>query len=186
MGWEGSDKDEDVMIELFNRRRLKKRKTQKPNPAATLFRLLKSLGPVSKHLADLGSHHGNWTRRARAALGFARTKVEMCCLDTVMGARDQSAPEIVRIDAEGFDLQGPDGAASPLATAEEVVIEAAVANPSMSKTIAVALARIKELGRMLFHTTDLNRTPDRNALWLVEAVFIRKGGALGHARAVYR
>jgi len=41
------------------------------------------------------------------------------------------------------------------------------------------------LGFRLFDLTDLNRTPTRNLLWLVEAVFVRKGSAIDEAASTF-
>ena len=46
-------------------------------------------------------------------------------------------------------------------------------------------ARMELLGFRLFDITDLNRMPN-GTLWLIEAVFVRKGSAIDAASQIYR
>lgn len=116
------------------------------------------------------------------AEGLEQIDVELCRLDTVLAG---NTPEIVKIDAEGFDLKVLDGGAQVLSTAEVVLIEAAVANPTFENTVWSVMQRMDALGFHLFDITDLNRMPERRILWLIEAVFVRKGGALHKASQTF-
>ena len=93
--------------------------------------------------------------------------------------------DILKIDAEGLDLQVLDGAGETLSTTEIVLIEASVSNPDYPNSAIAVIQKMDCLGFRLFDLTDLNRTPNRNLLWLVEAVFVRKGSAIDVAASTF-
>lgn len=109
-----------------------------------------------------------------ASSGMAQGEVEICRLDTAMASSPFGPPQIVKIDAEGLDLKVLEGAATTIAQAEVVLIEATVACPEYPNTAAIVFQHMDALGYRLFDITDLNRSPERGVLWLIEAVFIRK------------
>ena len=98
---------------------------------------------------------------------------------------DIGAADIVKIDAEGLDLQVLDGAGETLSTTEIVLIEASVSNPDYPNSALAVIQKMDCLGFRLFDLTDLNRTPHRNLLRLVEAVFERKGSAIDEAASTF-
>jgi FkbM family methyltransferase len=117
--------------------------------------------------------------------GFRQSEIEICKLDTIMRNCDFGAADIVKIDAEGLDLQVLDGAGETLSTTEIVLIEASVSNPDYPNSALAVIQKMDCLGFRLFDLTDLNRTPTRNLLWLVEAVFVRKGSAIDEAASTF-
>jgi FkbM family methyltransferase len=117
--------------------------------------------------------------------GFSQSEIEICTLDTIMRNCDFGAADIVKIDAEGLDLQVLDGAGETLSTTEIVLIEASVSNPDYPNSALAVIQKMDCLGFRLFDLTDLNRTPNRNLLWLVEAVFVRKGSAIDVAASTF-
>jgi FkbM family methyltransferase len=120
-----------------------------------------------------------------AAQGFTQAEVDICRLDTIMATSDFGMPQIVKIDAEGLDLKVLDGAPKTIAKAEVVLIEATVSCPEYPNTVAIVFARMEVLGFRLLDITDLNRMPN-GTLWLIEAVFVRKGSATDAASQIYR
>jgi hypothetical protein len=120
-----------------------------------------------------------------AVQGFVQSEVDICRLDTMTTKSDFGMPQIVKIDAEGLDLKVLDGAPETIAKADVVLIEATVACPEYPNTAAMVFARMEGLGFRLFDITDLNRMPN-GTLWLIEAVFVRKGSALDAASQIYR
>ena len=117
--------------------------------------------------------------------GFIQSEIEICKLDTVMKNCEFGAANIVKIDAEGLDLQVLDGAAETLRATEIVLVEASVSNPDYPNSAIAVIQKMDCLGFRLFDLTDLNRTPNRNLLWLVEAVFVRKGSAIDMAASTF-
>lgn len=120
-----------------------------------------------------------------AAQGFEQSEVEICRLDTVLAASDFGMPQIVKIDAEGLDLKVLDGAPQTVAKADVLLIEATVSCPEYPNTAAIVFARLDAEGYRLLDITDLNRMPN-GTLWLIEAVFVRKGSAIDAASRIYR
>lgn len=118
--------------------------------------------------------------------GFRQEQIRICQLDTLVGTSDFGAPDVIKIDAEGLDLQVLDGAQQTLAKAEVVLIEATIANKDYPNTLLAVVQKMDGLGFRLFDITDLNRTPERQILWLIEGVFVRKDGALDTAGSTYQ
>lgn len=117
--------------------------------------------------------------------GFIQSEIEICKLDTVMKNCEFGAANIVKIDAEGLDLQVLDGAAETLRETEIVLVEASVSNPDYPNSALTVIQKMDLLGFRLFDLTDLNRTPNRKLLWLIEAVFVRKGSAIDIASSTF-
>lgn len=119
------------------------------------------------------------------AQGLTQDEIEICKLDTAMAASPFGAPDIVKIDAEGLDLKVCEGAPETLAQVQVLLIEATVACPEYPNTASAVFGKMDALGFRLFDITDLNRTPGKGILWLIEAVFVRKGSRLDMASRVY-
>lgn len=120
-----------------------------------------------------------------ARQGMPQETMPIRRLDTAMDASPFGRPQMVKIDAEGLDLSVVAGGPQTIAGADIVLIEATVANGVYPNTAAIVFARIDELGFRLFDITDLNRTPERGVLWLIEAVFVRKDIPLASQVQVY-
>lgn len=119
------------------------------------------------------------------ARGFTQSELEICKLDTAMVGCAFGPPDIVKIDAEGLDLQVLEGATETLRTTEIVLVEASVSNRDYPNSILAVLQKMDHLGFRLFDLTDLNRTPNRKLLWLVEAAFVRKESATDVAASAF-
>lgn len=117
--------------------------------------------------------------------GLAQGEIEICKLDTAMAASSFGAPDIIKIDAEGLDLKVLEGAPETLAQAQVLLIEATVACPTYPNTASAVFAKMDSLGFRLFDITDLNRSPEKGILWLIEAVFVRTGSHLDTTSQVY-
>jgi FkbM family methyltransferase len=119
-------------------------------------------------------------------MGFEQTEVEIVRLDTVMAGSPFGPPDLVKIDAEGLDLKVLEGGADTVAQAQVVLVEATVACPEYPNTAAIIFQKMDDLGFRLFDITDLNRTPEQDVLWLIEATFVRKGSAIEAASRHYK
>jgi FkbM family methyltransferase len=120
------------------------------------------------------------------AQGMVQGEVELCRLDTAMLGSTFGQPDIIKIDAEGLDLNVLDGAPISVSRATIVLIEATVACPTYSNTAALIFQKMDGMGFRLFDITDLNRSPELGVLWLIEAVFVRKDTALAAAATQYQ
>ena len=107
--------------------------------------------------------------------GFGYETVEVVSLDSFfLRNPPANSPEMVKIDAEGWDLEVLRGAKKTLSQTNIVFVEAGVLNKRFENSVAGVLSFMTESGFELVDITDLNRTRDLSALWLVELAFARK------------
>lgn len=113
-----------------------------------------------------------------SSLGLPQIEVPVVALDDFLPRKGLPSPDILKIDAEGWDLEVLKGAAKTLDSCEIVLLEAAVLCKEFNNRIDRVISAMRERGYLVFDITDLNRTTFQNALWLVEIAFVREGGAL--------
>ena len=142
------------------------------------------LASFTIHCRDDSSSFSYSKQQAREG-GYQQEEVRLHRLDSFMKNHHFGAPEIVKIDAEGFDLEVIDGAKETLNTADVVFLEASVSNPQYRNSVLFVFQRMSDLGFKLFDITDLNRAPKYGALWLVELVFVRQSGEIASKAATY-
>jgi FkbM family methyltransferase len=106
----------------------------------------------------------------------ANTTVSVITLDQVVASA--SMPDMVKIDAEGFDLKVLRGAATLLGKVEIFLVEAQVCAHEHENSIVKVINYMSEAGYNLMDITDLNRSPKHGVLWLCELAFIRKDSPL--------
>lgn len=111
-------------------------------------------------------------------LGRKQIEFPVVALDDLIEKENLDAPNIVKIDAEGWDLRVLEGAQKAINSADVVLMEAAVMNKTFKNRIDVVIEKMAQLGFSVFDITDLNRTRRYNALWLVEIAFVKCGGTL--------
>jgi FkbM family methyltransferase len=109
--------------------------------------------------------------QARAA-GLQRTLIPVRTLNEIWASVGGPAPEMVKIDAEGFDLKVLAGASDLLGKTEIFLMEAVICSPC-ENTAREVINRMHEAGYRLLDVTDLNRSPRYGVLWLCELAFIR-------------
>jgi FkbM family methyltransferase len=109
--------------------------------------------------------------QARAA-GLQRTLIPVRTLNEIWASVGGPAPEMVKIDAEGFDLKVLAGASDLLGKTEIFLMEAVICGPC-ENTAREVINRMHEAGYRLLDVTDLNRSPRYGVLWLCELAFIR-------------
>ena len=126
---------------------------------------------------DVSSNFG-MTPAAAAAHGYRQTLVEVRTIDEIIATAGVPPPEMVKIDAEGFDLKALAGAASLLGQTDIFFLEAAVCAGGIENTMAAVIARMHDAGYRMIDITDLNRSPKHGVLWLCELAFLRNGSAL--------
>ncbi len=109
-----------------------------------------------------------------AARGFKQRTLPVVTLDEEYFDKG-IYPSIVKIDAEGWDIDVINGGKKTIQTADIVFVESAILNKNVNNTLLRIVAMMDDMGFKLVDFTDLNRTPTLRALWLVEAAFVRKG-----------
>lgn len=117
--------------------------------------------------------------------GRAQVEAAVVALDEFLLQQSIPYPDMLKIDAEGWDLEVLKGAEKCVANAEIVLLEAAVMNKLFANKFGVVASEMEDRGFVLFDITDLNRTQKHNALWLVEVAFVKKSGILDTAVSSY-
>ena len=101
-------------------------------------------------------------------------------LNQLVASSGAGLPEMVKIDAEGFDLKVLAGASDLLGKTDIFLIEAVVwgASGAYDNSVAEVVRFMAEAGYNLMDITDLNRSPKYGVLWLCELAFLRVGSPL--------
>lgn len=116
------------------------------------------------------------TKEEATAKGFDQIDIPVTTLDELLKESTLPVPDLLKIDAEGLDLEVLKGAQSFMGKTEIILVEAAVFNKTMPNTTASVIAYMDQQGYRLFEVTDLNRPFSPPLLWLIELAFIKKGG----------
>jgi FkbM family methyltransferase len=157
----GSDLDLDPKIQIF---------AMGVGPKTATMKL-------SKHTRD-DSFSFALSEQEAADQGREQIEAPVVALDEFLAKEGLPQPSILKIDAEGWDLEVLKGAESAVSYAEIVLLEAAVLNKFFPNTLLQVVAEMGKRGFVVFDVTDLNRTARDNALWLVEIAFVKAGGFL--------
>ena len=107
----------------------------------------------------------------------SETSVEVLTLDAIVEKYKVPVPDMVKIDAEGFDLKVMQGASSLIGKTDVYLLEAGVACP-FENSIARVISTMEDLDYRLVDITELNRSPKHTVLWLTELAFLRKSSPL--------
>jgi FkbM family methyltransferase len=115
------------------------------------------------------------TPEQAAAAGFPQALVEVTTIDRIVADAGGAIPEMVKIDAEGFDLKALAGAASLFGRTDIFFLEAAVCATGIDNTMARVVSAMDAAGYRMIDITDINRSPRHGVLWLCELAFMRAG-----------
>jgi FkbM family methyltransferase len=110
--------------------------------------------------------------------GAPQISVAVTTLNEVVATSNAPLPEMVKIDAEGFDLKVLTGASELLGKTDIFLVEAAVWCAELANTVAEVVRWMDNAGYSLVDVTDLNRSPKFGVLWLCELAFLRKTSPL--------
>jgi FkbM family methyltransferase len=86
-------------------------------------------------------------------------------------------PEMVKIDAEGYDLKVLEGGSNLFGNTEIFLVEGQVC-ANYDTSMAQVIGFMEKAGYQLMDITDMNRSPKHGVLWLCELAFIRKDSQL--------
>lgn len=115
------------------------------------------------------------TEEAKAA-GLKQLEIPVVTLNKLLSDSDLPNPDIIKIDAEGLDIEVLKGASDFFGKTEIFMVEAGVVNKIFDNSFLKLLNFMDEKGYRLFEITDLNRPFKPRVLWLVELVFVLKNG----------
>jgi FkbM family methyltransferase len=99
--------------------------------------------------------------------------VRVMTLNEIAAESGAPPPDMVKIDAEGFDLKVLAGGSDLLGKTDVFLVEAMICEPSYENTLARVIERMATAGYRLVDITDLNRSPKHGVLWLCEVAFLR-------------
>lgn len=114
----------------------------------------------------------------RVDAGSPRISVRVTTLNEIVSAASAPPPEMVKIDAEGFDLRVLAGASDLLGTTEIFFVEVTICSSGYENTITRVIHRMDEAGYKVVDITDFNRSPKYGVLWLCELAFLRNDSTL--------
>lgn len=117
--------------------------------------------------------------------GVRQVKAPVVSLDEYLPTLNLPKPELIKIDAEGWDLEVLKGAYESVSNAEVVLLEAAVMNKLFKNNVNDVTSAMSNLGFTVFDITDLNRSQKHNALWLIELAFVKRDGCISNKIKTY-
>lgn len=103
-----------------------------------------------------------------------RVKVQMKTLDSFLKEENLPIPELIKIDAEGLDLEVLEGASCIFGVTECILVEASIHQKAFPNSLLKVMNLMDEHGYEIFDFTDLNRPFSNGLLWLVEVMFVKK------------
>ena len=116
--------------------------------------------------------------------GYKQIEIPVITLNTLLSDSNLPTPDIIKIDAEGMDLEVLDGASNFFGITEVFMVEAGVMNKSFDNSFIKLINYMDENGYCLFDITDINRPFQPKVLWLVELVFVLKNGYLDSQNSI--
>lgn len=112
-------------------------------------------------------------------MGYEQIEVPVKTLNTIVTESKFPTPELIKIDAEGLDLEVIEGASDFYGKTEVFLVEATVCCTTYNNTVAKVVKIMDEAGYQIYEITDLNRPfPQSPILWLIEIAFVKKDGFL--------
>lgn len=117
-----------------------------------------------------------YTKEEAQSKGLKQVSLPIITLNELLSNHDLPTPDIIKIDAEGLDIEVLKGASNHLGKTEIVMVEAGVVNKQYDNSFLKIINFMDEKGYRLFEITDINRPFEPKVLWLVELVFVLKNG----------
>jgi|SRR5579859_2640055 len=113
------------------------------------------------------------TEQEAQASGEQQLSMQVITLNELVASGGVPCPDMVKIDAEGFDLKVLAGASNLLGKTDIFLAEAMVCGPYENSVLEV-IAFMASAGYRLIDITDLERSPKHGVLWLCELAFLRE------------
>jgi FkbM family methyltransferase len=114
---------------------------------------------------------------AAQASGAQQVPMQVTTLNELVASGSAPLPDLVKIDAEGFDLKVLAGASQLMGKTDIFLAEAMVCGPYENSVLDV-VRHMASAGYRLIDITDLERSPKHGVLWLCELAFLRRGSPL--------
>jgi FkbM family methyltransferase len=119
-----------------------------------------------------------YTEEEAKAAGFKQIEIPVVTLNALLSESKLPVPDIIKIDAEGLDIEVLKGASDFFGKTEIFMVEAGIVNKRINNSFHKVINFMDENGYRLFEITDLNRPFQPQVLWLAELVFVKKNGII--------
>ncbi len=136
-----------------------------------------------RHAWDVTSHLVTANDSATSSAESETVEVDVKTVTSLIAERGKT-PDIIKIDAEGFDLQVLDGSQEAFGVTELFLVEAAVANPDMVNDVRTVTNRMAEADYQLAAILDISTyqwPPHHHSpglQWLADLAFLKKDGPI--------
>jgi len=110
--------------------------------------------------------------------GYKQIDIGVVTLNELIKEQDLPIPDIIKIDAEGLDIEVLKGATDFFGKTEAFMVEAGVVNKKFENSFLNLINYMDKSGYRLFEITDMNRPLKFEVLWLVELAFVKKNGVI--------
>jgi len=110
--------------------------------------------------------------------GYKQVEVPVITLNELIAEQKLPVPDIIKIDAEGLDIDVLEGSSDFFGKTEIFMIEAGVVNKIFINSFLEVINFMNKKNYRLFEITDINRPFKPEVLWLVELVFVKKNGVI--------
>jgi FkbM family methyltransferase len=104
--------------------------------------------------------------------GARQVPMQVITLNELIPSSGALAPDLVKVDAEGFDLKVLTGASNLMGKTDIFLAEAMVCGPYENSALEV-MQFMAGAGYRLIDITGLERSPKHGVLWLCELAFLR-------------
>ena len=119
-----------------------------------------------------------YSQEEAKAAGFEQIEIPVVTLNGLLLGSNLPTPDIIKIDAEGLDIEVLKGASNFFGKTEVFMVEVGVVNKSFDNSFLKMINFMEEKGYRLFEITDINRPFQPQVLWLAELVFVKKNGVI--------
>lgn len=110
--------------------------------------------------------------------GYKQVHIPIITINDIVKTNNLTIPDLIKIDAEGLDIEVLKGASELFGKTEIFMVEAGIVNHEFNNSFLKMINFMDEKGYRLFEITDLNRPFSLSVLWLVELVFVKKQGII--------
>ncbi len=107
--------------------------------------------------------------------GYKQIDIPVVTLNSLLSDPNIPIPDIIKIDAEGLDIEVLKGSSNFYGKSEVFMVrEAGVMVPGLKNSVLNIVNFMDGIGYKLYDITDLNRTIKNNALWLSRISFCQE------------
>ena len=114
-----------------------------------------------------------------------RVDVPVRTLNEIVASSSLPVPDMVKIDAEGFDLKVLAGASELFGKTEIFFVEVSLGQRDFENTALAVIQKMADAGYRFIDITYVDRSPKFGLLWLCEFAFLRNSSTLLDAANCY-